>query len=70
MKHIETNIRPHIHLNLFKYRIEYTIGHKISYTRKKIWDYAFIKEKTNKNQCFFQNQETYRDERKTNYTIK
>lgn len=62
MKHIETNKRRHIQMNVFKYRIEYTIGHKISYIREKYDIMLLLKKKRKEIRFFFPNQETYRDD--------
>lgn len=53
MKHIETNKRRHIQMNVFKYRIEYTIGHKISYIREKYDIMLLLKKKKGKKSGFF-----------------
>lgn len=62
MKHIETNKRRHIQMNVFKYRIEYTIGHMISYIREKYDIMLLLKKKRKEIRIFFPNQETYRDD--------
>lgn len=40
-------------MNVFKYRIEYTIGHKISYIREKYDIMLLLKKKKERNQDFF-----------------
>lgn len=46
-------------MNVFKYRIEYTIGHKI---REKYDIMLLLKKKRKEIRVFFPNQETYRDD--------
>lgn len=41
-------------MNVFKYRIEYTIGHKISYIREKYDIMLLLKKKRKEIRFFFQ----------------